>query len=111
MGDLRRGALPAIEAMGDAGVRSALRGYMAGLPALSDPEQVDKLVRAQSPLLGTAMMGLPGLSVPTGLVDGLPVGVQLVSGRFREDRCLGADELVERAASFSALEALDGVSG
>jgi amidase len=67
---------------------------------------VDRLVAAQSPLLGTAMLGLPGLSVPTGLDGGLPTGVQLVAGRFREDRCLAAGALVEAAARFSALERL-----
>jgi len=65
-----------------------------------------ELLRAQSPLLSTAMLGLPGLSVPTGLVDGLPVGVQLVSTRFREDQALAAGEVIESAARFSALSHL-----
>ena len=153
MEDMRRGAQAAIESMGDAGVKSALRGYMAGLPVWSrdecleglarrfsicrdwavfferwpvllmpnswqrqfpidadvgTPEQVLRLVAAQSPLLGTAMMGLPGLSVPTGLVDGLPTGVQLCAARFREDLALRAGAIVERAAGFSALDLLAG---
>jgi amidase len=70
------------------------------------PAAVQRLLRAQSPLLGTAMMGLPGLSVPTGLAAGLPAGVQLVSGRFREDLALRAGEIIEQAAGFSALEHL-----
>ena len=70
------------------------------------PEQVHRLLAAQSPLLGTAMMGLPGLAVPTGLAAGLPEGVQLVAGRFREDRLLRVGELIERAAAFSALDVL-----
>ena len=110
-----------VEAMGDAGVRSALRGYLDGLVPLSadglmeaqarrfsicrdwsvmlepdagghdvllmpvswqrqfpidadvgEPERVHRLLAAQSPLLGTAMMGLPGLTVPTGLAKALP---------------------------------------
>ncbi len=75
------------------------------------PEQVHRLLDAQSPLLGTAMMGLPGLAVPTGVVNGLPVGVQLVSGRFREDVALRAGEIIERAASFSALDYLTTKAG
>ena len=151
MDDLRRGGEAAVHSTGDAGVRSALSGYMAGLPPLDrdqtldaltrrfslcrdwavfldrypvllmpnswqrqfpidadigPPEQVQRLMAAQSPLLGTAMMGLPGLSVPTGLVDGLPIGVQLVATRFREDRLLSAGEVIERAAGFSVLDAL-----
>jgi amidase len=54
-------------------------------------------------LLSTAMLGLPGLSVPTGMADGLPVGVQLLTGRFREDQALVAGEVIESAAKFSAL--------
>lgn len=66
--------------------------------------QVQKLLAAQSPLLGTAMLGLPVWSVPTGLSNGLPTGVQLVSWKFREDLALRAGEMVEAAAGFSALQ-------
>jgi amidase len=45
--------------------------------------------------------------VPTGLSGGLPAGVQLVAGRFREDRLLRAGEIIERAARFSALDELE----
>lgn len=68
--------------------------------------RMNQIIRAQSPLLGTAMMGLPGLSVPTGLVNGLPIGVQLVSHKFREDLLLRVGALIERAAQFSALDCL-----
>ena len=70
---------------------------------LRSPERTAQILLAQAPMLGTAVLGLPGLSVPTGLVDGLPVGVQLVATRFREDRLLAAGETIERAARFSAL--------
>ena len=66
-------------------------------------ERTAQILLAQAPLLGTATLGLPGLSVPTGLVDGLPVGVQIVSTKFREDRMLAVGEVIERAAKFSAL--------
>lgn len=71
-------------------------------------ERMNQLVAAQSPLLSTAMMGLPGLAVPTGVTNGLPTGVQLVSGRFREDLVLRVGEIIERAARFSALDHLAG---
>jgi amidase len=35
------------------------------------------------------------VSVPTGVVDGLPVGVQLAGQRFREDTILDAAEVLE----------------
>jgi amidase len=41
-------------------------------------------------------LGLPGLTVSTGTVAGVPVGVMLVAGRFREDVLLEAGEAIER---------------
>lgn len=34
------------------------------------------------------LAGLPGMSIPTGFVDGLPVGIQLISNYFTEARLL-----------------------
>ncbi len=53
------------------------------------------LIAAQSPMLPIALLGLPGLAVPTGLAEGLPSGVQLVADRFREDLLLRAGEAIE----------------
>jgi amidase len=69
-------------------------------------ERTAQILLAQAPMLSTATLGLPGLSVPTGMAHGLPTGVQIVTGRFREDRALAAGEVIERAAGFSALEHL-----
>ena len=71
------------------------------------PERTREILLAQAPLLSTAVLGLPGLSVPTGMNNKLPKGVQLVSARFREDRLLAAGEIIERAAGFSALQTLN----
>ena len=72
------------------------------------PERTAQILLAQAPMLSTATLGLPGLSVPTGVVNGLPVGVQIVSTKFREDRMLAAGEVIEQAAQFSALDYLIG---
>jgi amidase len=40
-------------------------------------------------------MGLPGLTVSTGLVGRTPVGVQIIADRYREDLCLRAGEEIE----------------
>ena len=66
-------------------------------------ERTRALTDAQGPLLCTAMMGLPGLSVPTGFANGAPMGIQLTSWRFREDLCLQAGEAIERAAGVATL--------
>lgn len=62
-----------------------------------------EILDAQSPLLSTAILGLPGLSVPMGLRHGLPTGVQLVSDRFREDLCLAAADVLEAEAGTVAV--------
>ena len=36
-------------------------------------------------LMAVPVLGLPAMAVPTGVADGLPVGVQIVGPRFRED--------------------------
>ncbi|WP_024506452.1 amidase family protein [Bradyrhizobium sp. ARR65] len=51
--------------------------------------------RAQLTEIAIPFMGLPGLTVSTGLVGRAPVGVQVVSGRYREDLCLAAGEAIE----------------
>jgi amidase len=56
---------------------------------------VEELISAQSALQTISMLGLPGLSVPTGLIDGLPMGVQLVATKFREDLCLHIGAILE----------------
>jgi amidase len=67
---------------------------------LKGDRRLEALIQAQSPLLATALLGLPGLSVPIGMAGGVPIGVQLVANRFREDLCLAAGETIERAAGF-----------
>jgi aspartyl-tRNA(Asn)/glutamyl-tRNA(Gln) amidotransferase subunit A len=46
------------------------------------------------------MAGLPGLSIPCGLSDGLPVGFQLVGAPFSENTLFRAGHALERALEF-----------
>lgn len=69
-------------------------------------ERAQRVFAMQTPLTSTAMLGLPSISVPVGLSEGLPTGVQLLAARYREDLCLKAGEIIERASGFSALERL-----
>lgn len=50
---------------------------------------------AQLTQTGLPLMGLPSLVVSTGMVGTAPVGVQVVSSRYREDLCLAAGEAIE----------------
>lgn len=56
------------------------------------------LADAQSPQLATPILGLPGVAVSTGLADGLPMGVQLVTARYEEAKALDAAEIIEARA-------------
>ncbi len=58
-------------------------------------EAVGRLTDAQAPLTAISLLGLPGLSVPTGTSDGIPTGVQIVAGRFMEERCFAAGDVIE----------------
>ena len=46
------------------------------------------------------LAGLPGLSVPNGLSDGLPTGLQIVGPAFSENLLLELGHAFERAAGF-----------
>lgn len=50
---------------------------------------------AQLTQRGLPTMGMPALSLATGYADGRPVGVQLVSARFREDILLAVGAILE----------------
>jgi amidase len=60
-----------------------------------DDASFARVWRAQLTQIAVPFLGLPGLTVSTGLVGRIPVGVQIVSGRFREDLCLAAGEAIE----------------
>jgi amidase len=60
-----------------------------------DEASFTRVWQAQVPQIAIPFMGLPGLTVSTGLVGRVPVGVQLVAGRYREDLCLLAGEAIE----------------
>ena len=62
---------------------------------------VERLYRSHVFLFATAFLGLPSASVPTGMVDGVPIGVQVIGRRFREDMVLDAAEAIERTIGVS----------
>jgi aspartyl-tRNA(Asn)/glutamyl-tRNA(Gln) amidotransferase subunit A len=49
------------------------------------------------------MAGLPGLSIPCGLSDGLPVGFQLIGRQFSENLLFRAGHALERAIGFDVV--------
>jgi aspartyl-tRNA(Asn)/glutamyl-tRNA(Gln) amidotransferase subunit A len=56
------------------------------------------------------LAGLPAISVPAGLADGLPVGLQIVGKAFAEDTVLRVAHAYEQAAGRLELPVVGGVN-
>jgi aspartyl-tRNA(Asn)/glutamyl-tRNA(Gln) amidotransferase subunit A len=50
-----------------------------------------------------SLAGLPAISIPGGLSEGLPVGIQLAAPAFAENRLLDAAHALERAIGFDGV--------
>jgi aspartyl-tRNA(Asn)/glutamyl-tRNA(Gln) amidotransferase subunit A len=57
------------------------------------------------------LAGLPAVSIPCGLADGLPVGFQLIGPAFSENRVLNAAHALEQAIGFTALPTFKDTTG
>ncbi|MFD7729134.1 amidase [Kitasatospora phosalacinea] len=62
---------------------------------IASPERAAALVAAQWPMAAVPILGFPAATVPSALVDGLPMSVQLIGGRFEEEMLLDAAQAVE----------------
>lgn len=62
---------------------------------LKGESSLKRVLRAQMPQIALPFISVPGLTVSTGLVGRVPVGVQILAGRYREDLCLLAGEAIE----------------
>lgn len=70
-------------------------------------QRTEALWRECTTLTAVPVMGVPALAVPTGVVDGLPTGVQILAARFREDLCLAAGEAIEARSGMSSQVPID----
>lgn len=67
------------------------------------------LMEGQWPMSFVPCLGLPGATVPTGVVDGLPGSVQIVGGRYRESWILDAAQAIEdRAGTLAPIDPVGG---
>jgi amidase len=72
----------------------------AGPADLIDPVWGDRRSGGRSPIAGAAAIaGYPSITVPAGLVSGLPVGITLVTRRNQDGLLLQAARAFERAAN------------
>ncbi|MEO0420745.1 MAG: Asp-tRNA(Asn)/Glu-tRNA(Gln) amidotransferase subunit GatA [Pseudomonadota bacterium] len=53
--------------------------------------------------IGVSLAGLPGMSVPCGMVEGLPVGLQVICPHFEEARMLRVGHAYQRATDHHSL--------
>jgi amidase len=58
------------------------------------------VARAMRLCTASSFVGVPAVAVPTSLVDGLPQGVQVIAGFYREDVCLDAAAVIESRCGF-----------
>ena len=62
---------------------------------VTSEERFAQIMEAQLTQVGLPLMGLPGLSVATGIDNGVPCGAQLIGGRYREAVLLDAAAEIE----------------
>ncbi|MER5439162.1 amidase [Streptomyces sp. NPDC002790] len=62
---------------------------------IADETRGLELFPAMWPMTSVPILGFPAVTVPVAAHDGLPIGVQLVGGRFTEDGLLDAAQAVE----------------
>jgi Asp-tRNAAsn/Glu-tRNAGln amidotransferase A subunit and related amidases len=62
---------------------------------LQSGESFRRVWDSQFLLRATPVLGLPALTISTGLVGDASVGVQILAARYREDLCLDAGEAIE----------------
>jgi amidase len=64
---------------------------------IESADQAAATLALMRPVLPANLLGLPAAAVPAGEVDGLPAGVQILGGAFRELACLEAAQAIEDA--------------
>ena len=62
---------------------------------VSTPEGAMAVRRSLRFTVSVNLLGLPAVALPAGTAHGLPLGVQLVAARYREDVALGAAQVIE----------------
>jgi amidase len=58
-------------------------------------QRASDAARAQRLLVAVNLLGLPAVAVPVGRAGDVPLGVQVIGSRYREDLCLNAAEVIE----------------
>ncbi len=68
------------------------------------------MYQADVTTLPFSLAGVPAISIPSGLSEGLPVGFQLSGPAFSEQRILDAAFALEQQIGFDGKPAFDGAA-
>jgi amidase len=68
--------------------------FEVGFDTTSQPRMAE-VYRAQRLLIAVNLLGLPATAVPVGRTGNIPLGVQVIATRYREDLTLDAAEVIE----------------
>ena len=66
----------------------------------------DELSSYSAAIAGVDLAGLPAASVPCGLIDGLPAGLQIIGGYLEDAKVIAAAEAFEKAAGAKSPEVI-----
>ena len=69
-----------------------IQAFEAGADLVGGMDFIFELMQFLTP---GALMGLPAIAVPTGVADGLPVGVQIYADRWNDEWCFDAATAIE----------------
>ncbi|RZQ65326.1 amidase [Amycolatopsis suaedae] len=64
-------------------------------PFDAEPEDALRVMFGMRLCTATTCLGVPAVAVPTAVVDGQPLGVQVIGPWYREDACLAAARILE----------------
>ncbi len=74
-----------------------------------DPANLDLIRDTIRPVVVANLLGTPAAITPAGIVDGLPVGVQVMGDRFTDLRCLTvAAEIESMVGTFTPIDPVTG---
>ncbi|MEZ5661279.1 MAG: amidase family protein [Burkholderiaceae bacterium] len=72
---------------------------------LGSADDFERVIRAQMPMTGLPVLGVPAMTVTTGISEDGPIGVQLVAARFREDVLFDAGQAIaERGVAIAPID-------
>jgi amidase len=63
---------------------------------VAGPDGARETLELMRPVLPANLLGTPAAVVPAGMAGGLPVGVQVMGGKYTELRCLAVAEVIEQ---------------